>query len=320
MIMLGTTKTKWFIASGALGFDGRGYWFESLHRLLGLIDPTPFVVIAKTVTRPPMRGNLRWWKRFGGCVRLLDVGGNPLNEWHYLRSSARIAGTVNAVGLTNPGLDAWCRWYRVRWQTDSRFQLIPLVPSILASSPWEAAEMAEQLTYLPRLAGVEVNLYCPNCLGGTNLIENADLGIGIVKAVKATVGDLPVLVKLSPQQDYLKIAGALRGQIAAISVNSVPWTMVFPNKPSPLRRTLGVDGGVSGRIAQPILWPMVRKLVELDAAPVIGPSVWNYGDIDTLFTCLGAAAVHFGAIFLRGLQGPCLPNRFVNQYDAPTAT
>ena len=87
-----------------------------------------------------------------------------------------------------------------------------------------------------------------------------------------------------------------------------------------LGEDVGVDGGVSGRIAQPILWPMVRKLVELDAAPVIGPSVWNYGDIDTLFTCLGAAAVHFGAIFLRGLQGPCLPNRFVNQYDAPTAT
>ena len=101
MITLGTTETKWFIASGALGFDGHGYWFESLHRLAGFIDPTQFVVIGKTLPRRPMRGNLRWWQRFGGCVRLLDIDGNPLNEWHYLMSSPRIAGTVKAVGVAD---------------------------------------------------------------------------------------------------------------------------------------------------------------------------------------------------------------------------
>src|SRR3989344_952147 len=218
MITLGTTETKWFIASGALGFDGRGYWFERPHLLLGLIDPTKFVVIAKTVTLSPTRGRLRWWKRFGGCVRLLDVGGNPLNEWHYLTSSPRIAGAVNAVGLTNPGFDAWCRRYQATWAANSH---IRLVLSILATDESEAAQMGRRAASLPRLAGGEVNLSCPNCMEGTDLINNADLGINIVQAFKAAVGDLPVLVKLSPQQDYLKIASALKGKVAAISAEAI---------------------------------------------------------------------------------------------------
>jgi len=52
-------------------------------------DETLFTTVIKTLTLHPRRGNLRWYNPLG-CIRLIP------------------GGTVNAVGLTNPGIDWWC--------------------------------------------------------------------------------------------------------------------------------------------------------------------------------------------------------------------
>jgi len=82
-------KFEYMVASGALGFDGKGYPHEWPLRWMGLINPSLFTVVAKTVTYKPRKGNLRWycpWK----CIRLMP------------------GGVVNAVGLTNKGIGWWC--------------------------------------------------------------------------------------------------------------------------------------------------------------------------------------------------------------------
>ena len=80
--------------------------------------------------------------------------------------------------------------------------------------------------------------------------------------------------------DIDEILPNIKELVEAISINSVPWKIVFPDKKSPLDHLGG--GGVSGKLAQPHTWEFVRKLVDKTDIPVIGPSVWKYGDIEKL--------------------------------------
>ena len=74
MISLSNGHTfEYMIASGALGFDGKGWIWERPLVRLGLIKPELFTVVIKTLTRNPRPGNLRWWKPWT-CVRLISGG------------------------------------------------------------------------------------------------------------------------------------------------------------------------------------------------------------------------------------------------------
>ncbi|MFA6526508.1 MAG: hypothetical protein WCT26_03820 [Candidatus Buchananbacteria bacterium] len=93
----------------------------------------------------------------------------------------------------------------------------------------------------------------------------------------------------------------------SIDINSVPWTIVFPHRKSPLEKFGG--GGVSGRVAQPFTWALAQKLARLTAIPVIWPSMWDYSDLHVA-RCLGAQAVSFGSVFIRY---PWRPTQFVRR-------
>lgn len=61
------------VASGALAFDGLGWWWERPLVRFGLVKPELFTVVLKTLTRQPRKGNLRWWKPWD-CVALIKDG------------------------------------------------------------------------------------------------------------------------------------------------------------------------------------------------------------------------------------------------------
>src|SRR3990167_3064599 len=77
---------EYIVASGALSFDGKGWSWEQPWRWIGLLDPTLFTSVTKTLTLQSTKGNLRWYNPFR-CLRLVR------------------GGVVNAVGLSNPGID-----------------------------------------------------------------------------------------------------------------------------------------------------------------------------------------------------------------------
>ena len=81
-------------ASGSLFYDGKGYLWEQPLRWMKLIDEGLFTIVIKTLTYGRTKGNLKMFWPFG-CIRLLFDG--------YLFP----VGTVNAVGLTNPGFYWW---------------------------------------------------------------------------------------------------------------------------------------------------------------------------------------------------------------------
>lgn len=276
---------NYMVASGALGFDGKGWPWERPLTWLGLIKPELFTVVIKTLTRHPRKGNLRWWKPWT-CVRLIP------------------GGAVNKVGLTNLGIEWWCK--RVGPRLD--LQRFPIVGSIFGEKQ-ELVEMTEMLNEFD-LVGLEVNVSCPNT---GHLMEITEIVVDSVKAVKRASRH-PIITKVSADQDYLTIAQELSGFAEAISLNSVPWNTAFPNsKQTPLwkleKKVGGGGGGVSGKPAQAHNWAAVSALAQQGVIPVIAPSIMEFEDIAHVRS-LGAHAVSFGAIHLRT---PCKPTSFVQK-------
>ncbi len=273
---------EYMVASGALAFDGKGWPWEWPLRWIKLIDLSLFTIVIKTLTRYPRKGNLRWYNPLG-CVR-------PMR-----------GGTVNSVGLTNKGIDWWCREIGPKVSRRN----ISLVGSIFSNEVKELTDMAEMLNSFD-LVALEINASCPNT--GEDLLVNTGKIIESCLAVKK-VSRFPLILKVSVVHDVRVIfAGFNKDIIEAISINSVPWNIIFPEKKSPLAHLGG--GGVSGKISQPLTWMLVGDLVCLtDDIPVIGPSVWDFEDIEKLRE-MGAKAISFGSIFLRY---PWRPTMFVKK-------
>ena len=283
-------KARYFIASGALAFDGKGWLWERPLVWLGLIKPKLFTVVLKSLTLEPRKGNLRWWKPWR-CVQLIQ------------------GGAVNKVGLTNKGFDWWMK--KVAPKLDFKGQNI--VVSIFGTHE-ELVTMADRLNTLD-LTAIEVNVSCPNA-------DHASQAATIINDCKVVneVSRHPIILKVSYDQDYLAIAAGLTGVIEAISINSVRWDIVFPGERSPLwpleERVGGGGGGVSGYPAQKFNWSMAFKLAALKTIPVIVPSIM--GKADLLRVEFFGAAVSFGAIHLpdKGklwtlFTNPCKPTKIV---------
>ncbi len=273
-------KFEYMVASGALGFDGKGWSWEWPLRWIGLLAPSLFTVVIKTLTYLPRRGNLRWYNPLG-CIQ-------PMS-----------GGVVNSVGLTNPGIHWWCR--KIGPKVNQK--KISLVGSILSDKINELVMMAKMLNEFD-LVALEINASCPNTEG--DLLENTEKVIRGCLVVKE-VSRFPLILKLSVVHDIKSILLGVKGIIEAISINSVPWKTIFPDKESPLEHLGG--GGVSGKIAQPHTWNLIGRIANQSIIPVIGPSVWDFEDIKKLRK-IGAKAISFGSIFLRY---PWRPTQFVRK-------
>ncbi len=281
------------VASGALAFDGKGWPWERPLVWAGLIRPELFAVTIKSLTRHPRTGNLRWWKPWTWL---------PFSPWSCVRFV--LGGVVNKVGLTNPGIDWWCREIGPRLDYQGRL----IIGSIFGDAS-ELVEMAEMLNRFD-LVAIEINVSCPNT---GHAMDQVQMVIDSVKAVKR-VSRHPIIVKVSVDQDYLAIVRELVGIAEAVSLNSVPWATAFPNgEKTPLaqleKRVQGGGGGVSGKPAQQHNWAAVKALAKQGLIPVIGPSVMEFEDIKQL-CALGAPAISFGAIHLRT---PWRPTTFVKR-------
>ncbi|MBI1975078.1 MAG: hypothetical protein HYS57_01810 [Parcubacteria group bacterium] len=277
-------EIRFVAASGSLGFDGEGWLWEKPFRWLGLIDPSLFTVAIKTITLTPRRGFFRWHK--------------PYETVRFIRN-----GVLNAMALPNLGLEGWDRIYGPKvLQSKSK-----LVASIVHNHLGGLREMADRMAHYPFVA-LEFNASCPNVGPEGNLSPE------FIRDACAMLRDggprsrLPLIVKVAMGQDFVRIARETEGLVEAISLNSVPWSFVFPDEKSPMVRFGG--GGVSGKAAQKITWEMVRVLKSVTQTPVIAPSAWEFEDIRRLKE-LGADAISFGSLFLRY---PWRPTRYVRRW------
>ncbi len=212
MIQLNGYKERWFAGAGALGLDGFDAGFPPLvrawkwpFRATGRLDPHAFTVITKTVTSEPRAGRQTDW-------------GFRKYAWPVMPLSRR--SMVNAVALTNPGID---HWIKIHYRHAIR-KGIKLVLSLHVHDEADARALAGKVRSLRDLAGVQINAGCPN-LDPAHADADAEVAgfTKIVNEFQYYYGG-PLLVKFRLGQPWERMAEALEGRCAAYElVNACPW-------------------------------------------------------------------------------------------------
>jgi dihydroorotate dehydrogenase (NAD+) catalytic subunit len=219
-------------------------------------------------------------------------------------------GMLNSIGLQNPGVDAVIEKYASTWAGWK----VPVIVNVAGESIADFSEVARRLDGVPGVAGIELNISCPNVgKGGIQFAIDAEAAGAVTAAVRRAT-DLPLLVKLSPNvADIRPIARAIAdaGADALTAINTLSGIAVAPNRARPL---LGnVYGGLSGPSVKPVALRIVYEVSQVVDIPVVAiGGVTELADVLD-FLAVGAVAVQVGtAIF----ADPTLPVRLVEQLGA----
>ncbi len=216
-------------------------------------------------------------------------------------------GLLSSIGLQNPGVDAMIERYCPTWAA----WRVPVLVNIGGGSVHDYVETVRRLDGVPGVAGIELNLSCPNAGGGGLLFAlDAAAAGGVTAAVRAAT-DLPLLVKLSPNvSDIRPIARAVAeaGADALSAINTLSGMAVAPDRRRPLLGT--VYGGLSGPALKPVALRIVYETVQAVRIPVVAAGgVSELADVLD-YLAVGAVAVQVGTAVL---ADPSLPVRLVDE-------
>jgi dihydroorotate dehydrogenase (NAD+) catalytic subunit len=220
------------------------------------------------------------------------------------------AGMLNSIGLQNPGVDGVLDKYSTAW---SRWS-VPVIVNVAGESIEDYVEVCRRLDGQPGVAGIELNISCPN-VGAGGLQFALDPGAaGELTAAVREATDLPLMVKLSPAAtDIRTIAKRIaEGGADAISAcNTLPGMAIDRVRRKAL---LGnVYGGLSGPALKPVALRVVYEVAQVVKIPIV--AIGGIGSLDDVldFLFAGAVAVQVGtAVF----ADPVLPLRLVDELAA----
>jgi dihydroorotate dehydrogenase (NAD+) catalytic subunit len=200
-------------------------------------------------------------------------------------------GMLNSIGLQNVGVD--------RFISEKMNYLaglnIPVIVNILGDSLAEYREITEKLAGVPGVAGIEVNISCPNVKkGGVAFGTDPFMAAAVTEAVKER-SDVPVMVKLSPNvSDISLVARAVEhGGADSISLINTLIGMAIDLK---TRRPVlaNVIGGLSGPAIKPVALRMVYQVASSVSIPVIGIGGIETAEDALEFMLAGASAIQVG--------------------------
>lgn len=200
-------------------------------------------------------------------------------------------GMLNAIGLQNVGIEAFIA-------KKAPFLLgvnTPVIVNLFGNTVEEYAEMAEQLNRVPEVAGVEVNISCPNVKhGGIVFGTDPKAAYTVVKAVRDSIMK-PVIVKLSPNvTDVVEMAHAcVEAEADALSlINTLTGMAIDLAKRRPV--LANVTGGLSGPAIKPVALRMVWQVAKAVDVPIIGIGGIMTATDALEFILAGATAVQVG--------------------------
>ena len=259
-----TLRNPVMVAAGTFGYGPEFAGAVRLDRLGALIT--------KTLTRQPRAGN-----------RPPRLAETP-------------SGMLNAVGLHNIGLEAFVREQLPRliaWR-------VPILVSVLGETPQDTAEMVAALDGEQGVAGMEINLSCPNLHREQNgrhvlmVAQDAEETFRVIQAARQRTRK-PLVAKLSPDvTDVRPIAQAAeRAGADALSIGNTFAGMSF--NPATRRSRLGaMTGGLSGPAIRPLALYRVWYTAAAVRIPIIGVGGIVRAEDAVEFLLAGASAVAIG--------------------------
>ncbi|HSL98005.1 MAG TPA: dihydroorotate dehydrogenase [Candidatus Deferrimicrobiaceae bacterium] len=272
----------------------------------GLVLSNPILVASGTFGYGIEYGDVIDVQRLGAiCCKgttLRSRLGNPTP-----RVTETPGGMLNSIGLQNPGVNAVVDKYASTWAA----WRVPVIVNVAGESIADYVEVARRLDGVPGVAGIELNISCPNVgAGGIQFAIDASAAAAVTAAVRRAT-ELPLLVKLSPNvADVRPIARAIAdaGADALTAVNTLSGIAVASSRERPL---LGnVYGGLSGPAIKPVALRVVYEVVQVVDVPVVAiGGVAELADVLD-YLAVGAVAVQVGtAIF----ADPGLPVRLLDE-------
>ena len=229
--------------------------------------------------------------RLGGIIVKGTTGshreGNP-----YPRMAETPSGMLNAVGLQNVGVDAFCQDIYPRIST--KFNTNSIV-NVSGSTIDEYCDTAAKINELDNIPAIELNISCPNVKkGGMGFGTSAEMAAQVVGEVRK-VYSKTLIVKLTPNvTNVVEIAQAVEGAGAdSVSlINTMLGMAVDVERRKPVLST--ITGGLSGAAVKPVAVRMVWQVSKAVKIPVVG-----LGGISSAYDALeflmaGATAVEIG--------------------------
>jgi dihydroorotate dehydrogenase (NAD+) catalytic subunit len=206
-------------------------------------------------------------------------------------------GMLNSIGLQNIGVEALIKEKAPVW---AGWQ-VPVIVNIAGSTIDDYAKVAARLDKVPGVAGLEVNISCPNVrAGGAEFGANPESAAKVTEAVRKATS-LPVIIKLTPNTaEIVRISQAVAavGADALCLINTVRGMAINTKTRKPL---LGNGhGGLSGPAIKPVALYMVYQVFKSVNIPIIGcGGITNANDAIEFFMA-GATAIQVGtASFLQ---------------------
>ncbi len=239
-------------------------------------------------------------------VSLKPSTGNPMP-----RVVETPGGLLNAVGLENVGIEGFIKDKLPFLQGLA----CPVFVNIYGKTVEEYAQLAAIIDTLPGIAGVEVNISCPNVsAGGAAFGVDPDAALAVVQGVRQATSK-HVMVKLSPNvTDITTIAlAAERGGADSISlINTLTGLAIDAETARPM--LANATGGLSGPAIKPVALRMVWQVAKVVKVPVIG-----IGGIMTAMDALefiiaGATAVQVGTATLADPDAPLRIVKGIRQF------
>jgi dihydroorotate dehydrogenase (NAD+) catalytic subunit len=230
-----------------------------------------------------------------GAIVSKSISGEPREGYRNPTAVCLEGGSyLNAVGLANPGAEAFSREIASNTQ-------VPIIVSLVGSSQHEFPPIIKKLDDL-NILGYEINLSCPHVAKmGMEVGDDPEMVTKIVKTVKSHTLK-PVVVKVGiGNVNILDIARAANNAganaitaintIRAMTINIENGTPVLSNK----------IGGISGKSLKSIAIRCVYEISKNIGVPVIGcGGIFSWEDA-VEFMLAGASAIQLGSVI--GYEG-----------------
>jgi dihydroorotate dehydrogenase (NAD+) catalytic subunit len=227
-----------------------------------------------------------------GAVVVKSVTLEPREGLPTPRMAETASGMLNAIGLQNPGVDAWLARDLPYLQSRG----VPTVVSVAGKTVEEFRDVARKLRRAGGVVALEVNLSCPNVEHRGLVFACDPVQAGeVIQSVKREA-DVPVFAKLtSDVTDVVRVASAVveAGADGLTLINTVLGMAIDADSGRP--ELWNTYGGLSGPAIKPIALRNVHQVhTALPDVPIVGcGGARNATDV-VEFVRAGASAVQVG--------------------------
>lgn len=209
----------------------------------------------------------------------------------YPRMAETPHGMLNAVGLQNKGV----AYFRDEIYPKLKKYSTNVIANVSGSTVESYVAVAKEMNKLDHIAGIELNISCPNVKeGGMAFGTSCASAQEVTRAVRE-VYDKTMIVKLSPNVTNIAEIAVAVEEVGADAVSLINTLLSMAIDIRTQRPVLSTNtGGLSGPAVKPVALRMVWQVAQAVNIPVVGMGGITNAEDAIEFLLAGASAIEVG--------------------------